>query len=833
MTAAPARVPLDLRARRRALRRLHRGPPGRRSARALRLSERARGRRPSRVCSARSRSCARSAAGARPAAGARRRAARPGRRAHRNGGDRRRRRGGCGAERGGAAAVAAPNPTGVLISEATHSLVEGYFDVEPRGLATLRGVLAPDGGLHRHGANGRARAWTPPRRCPRSPAREPELEAVVGAWRAVVAGQPSPALLVSGGGRDRQVAPGASRARRAVGADALVCPCSGYHQTTSLHAFRGVLERVCDITEQDSVSERLAKLRSAAGGETGDLPLLATALSIPVAATAAAGGRRSEQAAADGAARRGRPRPVACRERPVDAVVEDLHWADESTLDLIGVLLSTPPTGAAARARRPRALPAAVARRRPAAHRARTALTRGARDDGRPAARVRAARARAHPRADRAQRRHPAVSGGARSQPDARDPRGLYSSIRELDPRIPAALAGPAARPPGLAGRRPRAGADRRHDRPRRRPRAAPARRRAATTRRSHPRLANLMAAGLVDRSGERMIRFRHELIRVVAYETQRRTAARERHSRDRRPAATRSALPASRDAGEAAFHLERAGRYEEAVGAYIAAAQAASGARRAQGGDHRPHARARAGRAAAGGPPRLTTELTVRQLRSFSAVMAGGYSARRSRSRTTRAASTLCEELGSAPGARAQPAPGLDVLPSPSGDLAEADRVSDAIEEVLAPSGLSFRGARRLQGRELLLPGPLRRGARADGGVPAPSVGHSAGAAAERVADAERPVRRGLRAPACRRSWVLGDTRRRCAVARAGAGARATSSPSRSGPSAAATSTASSRCSTGWTATTTRHRCTSARCSRSASATGLRSGRSPARSRT
>ena len=462
-------------------------------------------------------------------------------------------------------------PDGVLISEATHSLVEGYFDVEPRGLATLSGVPRPMEVYTVTGQRASARLDAAASLSPFT-SREPELEAVVGAWRAVVAGQPSPALLVSGGagiGKSRLVVEGA----RAVGADALVCPCSGYHQTTSLHAFRGVLERVCDITEQDSVSERLAKLRSAAGGETGDLPLLATALSIPVAATA-------PPADVDPSKLRLTALHVAAglvqshvASGPSMLVVEDLHWADESTLDLIGVLLSTPRPGLllvlVAREHFQPPWPGDVLQRIELGPLSRAELETMA--DRLPGC-GRLARERIHELIGRSDGIPLFLEELVRSS-DARDPRGLYSSIREPDPRIPAALRD------SLLARLASPGVD------------LELTQIAATIGRDvdrellqrvadmpdesfHPRLANLMAAGLVDRSGERMIRFRHELIRVVAYETQRRTAARERHSRIADLLDT-VALPASRDAGETAFHLEKAGRYDEAIGAYIAAAQA------------------------------------------------------------------------------------------------------------------------------------------------------------------------------------------------------------------------------------------------------------------
>ena len=45
-------------------------------------------------------------------------------------------------------------------------------------------------------------------------------------------------------------------------------------------------------------------------------------------------------------------------------------------------------------------------------------------------------------------------------------------------------------------------------------------------------KLANLVAAGLVSVSDAGVVRFRHDLLRDAAYETQRRSTRRSRHSR-------------------------------------------------------------------------------------------------------------------------------------------------------------------------------------------------------------------------------------------------------------------------------------------------------------
>ncbi|MDA0167084.1 AAA family ATPase [Solirubrobacter ginsenosidimutans] len=575
------------------------------------------------------------------------------------------------------------DPDVVLISETTQALVEGYFDVEARGRAELRGVPVPVGTyvVTRERASARlsaAASLTP------FTGREPELDVMAAAWRDAGEGAAAAAIMLSGGagiGKSRLIMEAAQRLR----AECLLCPCSGYHQTTSLHAFRGVLERVCGIEHEDGPAERLAKLRAAAG-DGGDLPLLATALSIPLdaieppaemepgklrelALQAAVGLVQSHVAA--GAAM---------------LVIEDLHWADETTLDLIGVLLRRPRRGLlvvlTAREQFQPPWPDELVRRvelNPLSRPELETMAEGVQDCGLAGERL----AELIDRSDGI----PLYLEELIRSFDARDPRALSRSIHEPDPRIPAALRD------SLLARLASPGVD------------LPLAQIAATIGRDVDRgllqrvaglpdeafqakLANLLAARLFEHSGARTVRFRHELIRVVAYETQRRSAAGERHSRIADLLGTVD-LPASRDAGRAAFHLEKAHRYDEAIAAYIAAARAGQelGAHKEATTDlthalalveHLPE-----------GPRRLVTELTVRQLRSFSAVMAGGFSAPESKEDHARSA-TLCAALGSGP----------EMLPSllvgwtyycSAGDLAGADEVSDSVEEVVATSGLDI----------------------------------------------------------------------------------------------------------------------------------------------
>src|SRR5205807_6089240 len=102
-------------------------------------------------------------------------------------------------------------------------------------------------------------------------------------------------------------------------------------------------------------------------------------------------------------------------------------------------------------------------------------------------------------------------------------------------------------------------------------------------------------------------------------------------------------------DAGETAFHLERAQRHEEAIHAHVTCAREAQ-----ELGAHTEATRRLTWALEltahmSDGGPRDQTELLVRQLRSFSAVMAGGYAASEAAEDHPRCVE-LCERLGLGP---------------------------------------------------------------------------------------------------------------------------------------------------------------------------------------
>ena len=108
----------------------------------------------------------------------------------------------------------------------------------------------------------------------------------------------------------------------------------GYHQTTSLYAFRPVLEAACEIAEHDEPAARLGKLRARLGAldaNGADLPFLAAVVQIPsseIVPPPDVDPTRLRQLALDAAGR------LVCAHLeggPSILFVDDVHWADQST----------------------------------------------------------------------------------------------------------------------------------------------------------------------------------------------------------------------------------------------------------------------------------------------------------------------------------------------------------------------------------------------------------------------------------------------------------------------------------------------------------------------
>lgn len=550
-------------------------------------------------------------------------------------------------------------PDTVVISDTTQDLVWPWFETESLGLQPLRGVSrpvevfavraalpAPRGRTWKdrtspfvnRTAEFSAMEWLAPRAIEAGP--EPATSATDAAPEAATDPAEHPAEDASGARAVCVIGPGGMgktrltmEAARRLGLAPLPCSCSRMQRNVSLHPFRSLLERVCGMEPGDAVEVRLAKLRAALAalpdapeaGDPADLPFLAAVFDIPLDRLSAPSEVQPDRLRRQALLAAAQLVHVHASAQPTLIFVDDVQWADQSSLDLLAVLLTLPGLRITIAARDGFAppWPETVVRR----------IVLDPLDETATAELVRQTPSAAQLTPERSRELMERSDGvplfleelllTAQESDTGRIPhRSLQFSAYQIPPALRDPLLARLSRPEvdlelaqlaAVIGRE--VDRDLLH-------RAV-----GVDGVEFERRLRTLLDAGLMELAGAQL-RFRHELIREVAYETQRRTVLRERHG------VVADLLVSGEDAGQratsvaAAFHLEQAGRVVDALGAHLRIAQAdqALGAHEEAVErltsvldllDHLP-----------AGLDRDRTELAVRELRSLSAVTARGYAA-------------------------------------------------------------------------------------------------------------------------------------------------------------------------------------------------------------
>jgi class 3 adenylate cyclase/predicted ATPase len=243
-------------------------------------------------------------------------------------------------------------PDTITISADTYRLIQGYFDCEALGEQTLRGVAEPVAVyrvLQASGARGRldvavTRGLTP------LVGRESEVTLLLERWEQAKAGHGQVILLTgdAGIGKSRLV----QVLKDHVANEPHVrweCRSLSYYQNTALYPLTDLFQRTLQWQQDETADEKLGKLEQTLRQyrlpleETVPLfaPLLSLSLSEDRYPPLALSPQRQRQKTLETI--------IAillelAERQPVLLIIEDLHWADPTTLELLNLVLDQTPT---------------------------------------------------------------------------------------------------------------------------------------------------------------------------------------------------------------------------------------------------------------------------------------------------------------------------------------------------------------------------------------------------------------------------------------------------------------------------------------------------------
>jgi TOMM system kinase/cyclase fusion protein len=243
-------------------------------------------------------------------------------------------------------------PNTIAVSEATYRLVQGYFECQDLGAQALRGVTESMRIYHVLGESGATSRLdvAQPRGLTPLVGRESEVTLLLERWAQVKDGHGQVVLLTGEGGI------GKSRLVQVL-KDAVAnephtrweCRSAEYAQNTALFPLTDLFQRLLRFEAHETPDEKLGKLEHVLSQYRLPLeesvPLFAPVLSVPMPEHHYPPLNLSPQRQ-----RQKRLETIVAvllelaERQPVLFIVEDLHWTDPSTLELLNLLIDQTPT---------------------------------------------------------------------------------------------------------------------------------------------------------------------------------------------------------------------------------------------------------------------------------------------------------------------------------------------------------------------------------------------------------------------------------------------------------------------------------------------------------
>lgn len=241
----------------------------------------------------------------------------------------------------------------VVITEDTARLVGGYVVQRELGSHTLKGISKPVTlfqALAESSARGRLDVATITGMSP-FVGRKQEWDRLQECWQEAQQGNGTMITIMgeAGIGKSRLLYQLTSSVAESDDAEVLECRCSQYHQNSTFHPVIELIERsVLNFVGLESHQVKLQKLEefliSRGGNWIGKAPLLCSLLSIPPGPSypplTASPDRQKQETIQMLIGLLQQQAAIA----PVLLTIEDLHWADPSTREFIGMLAGAVPT---------------------------------------------------------------------------------------------------------------------------------------------------------------------------------------------------------------------------------------------------------------------------------------------------------------------------------------------------------------------------------------------------------------------------------------------------------------------------------------------------------
>jgi len=235
----------------------------------------------------------------------------------------------------------AARPGSILVSDATHRLVRGFFIVEPTGPLEVRGKSDP---VVAYEILSRASGITPmtiaaERGLTPLVGRADELARLEAAFRRVSDHALGVVAVVgdAGMGKSRLV----YEFRRRLDGEAVSFfdgRCSSMNQMVPFHPILSMLRNFFELGPDDPPEVAQERLAAKVGVQYGNLermyPLLSRFLSLPAGSRVEGHGEAFKREISDAVAQL-----VLAREGPVVVTVEDVHWIDEASRELLEALM--------------------------------------------------------------------------------------------------------------------------------------------------------------------------------------------------------------------------------------------------------------------------------------------------------------------------------------------------------------------------------------------------------------------------------------------------------------------------------------------------------------